>query len=205
MKYLITIFFCLAMSLSTTVFGQAKQKVLQFTGIVVSEDNERGIPGVHIYTPKGGRGTTTNIYGYFSMPVLPGDSLIVSAVSFEKEQISIPAYRDKDLTVLLQLKTDTTYLPELEVYPFPSEELFKEAVLALRLPNEYDLNNMNRNVDPVMLSVIYKNTPIGASGNHHYYMNQQTALYNSRFQVNTVSLMNPFAWSKFIKSLKKRE
>ena len=185
--------------------GQTRPNVLQFTGIVVSEENEHGVPGVHIYTMKGGRGTTTNMYGYFSMPVLGGDSLIVSSVGFQKEEVIIPKDRNQDLTVVIRLKEDTTYLPELEIYPFPSEELFKEAVLALRLPNEYDLRNMQQNVDQEMLNKIYRATAMGASGNHHYYMNLQNSAYNGRFQPNSISLMNPFAWSQFIKSLKKKD
>ncbi len=204
LPYSFILFLCVLLA-KYEVSAQSNETVLQFTGIVVNEENEYGVPGVHIYTMKGGRGTTTNVYGYFSMPVLPGDSLIVSAVSFEKEQIFIPANRKEDLTVIIRLKSDTTFLPELEVYPFPSEELFKEAVLALQLPNQYDLNNMQQNVDQEMLNKIYRGTALGASGNHYMYMNQQSAAYNQRFQVNSISLMNPFAWSKFIKSLKKRK
>lgn len=205
-RILTILLFFLSLCLAGQVFGQAKKKVLQFTGVVVSEESENGIPGVHIYTNKGGRGTTTNVYGYFTLPVLSGDSLIISAVSFEKEQIVIPSSREEDLTVVLRLKTDTTYLPELEVYPFPSEELFKEAVLALQLPNQYDLNNMSRNVDQAMLNKIYRNPAVMTAGdNYYYYQNLQSQAYNNRFQANSISLLNPFAWSKFIKSLKKRE
>ncbi len=192
----------LLISIGNVAMAQTDRTVLQFTGIVVSEENEYGVPGVHIYTTKGGRGTTTNVYGYFSMPVLGGDSLIVSAVSYEKEQVIIPIDRKEDLTVVIRLKEDTTYLPELEVYPFPSEELFKEAVLALQLPNANDLRNMQQNVDQEMLNKIYRGSALGASGNHYNYMNVQNAAYNSRFQANSISLMNPFAWSQFIKSLK---
>ncbi|MFY0628304.1 MAG: carboxypeptidase-like regulatory domain-containing protein [Reichenbachiella sp.] len=190
-------------ALSQQLLGQNSSSVLQFTGIVVNEEDEYGVPGVHIYTMKGGRGTTTNVYGYYSMPVLPGDTLIVSAVSFEKEQIFIPPNRTEDLTVIIRLKPDITYLEEVEVSPFPSEELFKEAILALRLPNHNDIRNMQQNVDQEMLNKIYRGSALGASGNHHQYMSQQSTAYNNRFQTNSISLMNPFAWSQFIKSLKK--
>lgn len=204
LRSLAILIICLTGS-SFEISAQSEKVVLQFTGVIVNEETEYGIPGVHIYTMKGGRGTTTNVYGYFSMPVLAGDSLIVSSVSFEKEQIFIPPNRKEDLTVVIRLKPDTTYLEELEVYPFPSEELFKEAILALRLPNQYDLNNMQQNVDQEMLNKIYRGTAMGASGNHHMYMNQQNAAYNARYQANSISVLNPFAWSQFIKSLKKRK
>lgn len=60
------------------------EKVIQFTGVVLDTDSS-AIPGVHIYTPVFGRGTSTNQYGFFSMPALEGDSLVISAVGFKKQ------------------------------------------------------------------------------------------------------------------------
>lgn len=194
-------------SASEICHAQTDNKVVQFSGIVVDQDATIGIPGVHIYAPKSGRGTTTNPYGYFSMAVLEGDSLIVSAVSFEKQKIRVPRLSsDRDsYTVVITLKQDTTYLDELEVYPFPSEEMFKEAILALELPNQYDINNMRRNTNRSNIRNYSNGLSMGAEGNHQYYMAQQASAYNHKFQPNSISLLNPFAWSTFIKSLKKRE
>jgi len=71
-------------------FAQGKKKVIQLTGIVVGEDSTSGVPGVHIYVPKAWRGTTTNRVGYFSMPVLAGDELEVSAIGLEKKYFKLP-------------------------------------------------------------------------------------------------------------------
>ncbi|MEJ2005976.1 MAG: carboxypeptidase-like regulatory domain-containing protein, partial [Cyclobacteriaceae bacterium] len=63
--------------------AQGKRHVIQLSGIVLSEeDTTRGLPGVHVYVPKAGRGTTTNNLGYFSMPVLPGDEIVISAIGY---------------------------------------------------------------------------------------------------------------------------
>jgi len=181
--------------------GSKDKNVLQFTGVIIANDTEFSVPGVHVYAPKSGRGTTSDSYGFFSMAVLNGDSLVISAIGFEKEHLVIPHDQVLDLTVIIRLESDTTFLPELEVYPFPSEQMFKEAILAFKLPSQYD--NMNRNVDQQMLNKIYRGTAIGASGNYYYYSQQQANTYNRRFQTNSISLLNPFAWNQFIKSLKK--
>ncbi|WP_109833116.1 carboxypeptidase-like regulatory domain-containing protein [Reichenbachiella versicolor] len=209
MKVLVfTISAILFLGISTKAISQQVELkedkyILQFTGVIITEDTELSVPGVHVYVPKGGRGTTSDVYGYFSMPVLNGDSLIISAVGFVKEHLIIPKNQKEDLTVIIRLEQDTTYLPEVEVYPFPSEQMFKEAILAFRLPSQYD--NMNRNVDQAMLNKIYRGTAIGASGNYYYYSQTQTNTYNRRFQTNSISLLNPFAWNQFIKSLKRRK
>ena len=57
----------------TSVFGQNQKEVIQFSGVVVDEDStSTGMFGVHVYVPTAGRGTVTNQYGYFSLPVLEG-------------------------------------------------------------------------------------------------------------------------------------
>ena len=188
---------------STELLAQDDLRVIQFSGIVVGEDSTSGVPGVHIYAPKAGRGTTTNPYGYFSMPVIEGDSLIISAVSYERQHFLIPSGKSENYTVIIQLARDTTYLPELEVFPYPTEELFKEAILALKLPNQGDLNNLRQNLDKAMLQKMYANTAMGPSANHNYYIQQQMAAWNNRFQPVSVPLLNPFAWAQFIKSIKR--
>jgi len=206
-KYLIAIILSIATCFATNdVFAQKEKKIVQFTGVVVDTETNQGIPGVHIFAPKGGRGTTSNPYGFFSMAVLEGDSMLISAVGSEKEVIKIPVLpEDKyNFTVVLSLKPDTTYLPELEVYPFPNEQIFKEAVLALQLPNQQDLNNMQRSMDQRMLNRMYRNLNMDGNNNYQYYMSQQANANNQKYQTSSLSLLDPFAWNRFIKSLKNK-
>ena len=65
-----------------------KKRVIQLSGVVLEEDSVSGVPvpGVHIYVPKAGRGTTTNGMGFFSMPVLEGDEIIISAVGYRSSK-----------------------------------------------------------------------------------------------------------------------
>ena len=81
-KWGVILLMVLLASLSSAVdgFSQSKKRVIQLSGIILSEDSVSGLPGVHIYVPKAGRGTTSNRTGYFSMPVLEGDSVVISSV-----------------------------------------------------------------------------------------------------------------------------
>lgn len=178
--------------------------VVQFTGIIVSEsDSTIGIPGVHIYVPKGGRGSTTNPYGYFSMPVLMGDSVVVSAVGFEKKSFIIPSDQGKSLSAVIELVEDTTYLREIAVFPYPTEELFKEAILALELPYEDNLNNLDEFLSQDVLNRMYWEMGPSASLNHRFFMDQQFRAQQYRFQAPANPLLNPFAWAQLIKSIKR--
>lgn len=182
-----------------------KRDVIQFSGVVSDQDTVSGIMGVHVYVPKRGKGTTTNYYGYFSFPVLEGDSVIISAVGFQNTSIVIPDIDKDSYTTIIAMAEDTTYLPELEILPFPTEEMFKEAVLAYQLPNQGDLTNMDRNLDPMSLVEMARLTPMDGSLNHKYFTNQQAVYLHDAYGPRYNPLLNPFAWAEFFKSLKKKK
>jgi len=188
------------------VFAQDEQKhVVQFSGVVTTQDTVSGILGAHIYVPKGGRGTTTNYYGYFSFPVLEGDSVIISVVGFEKRNIIIPELDEDSFTMIIAMTEDTTYLPELEILPYPTEEMFKEAVLAYRLPNQGDLRNMDKNLDAMTLAEMARIMPMDGSMNHRYFTQQQAIYLHDAYGPRPNQLLNPLAWAEFFKSLKKKK
>ena len=139
------------------LIAQGEKKIIQLSGVVVGQDSISGVGGVHIYVPKAGRGTTSNPYGYFAMPVLQGDSIIVSAIGYRKQNFIMPGDKGESVTLFIELKPDTTVLPELEIFPYPTEELFKKAVLAIELPNRKDLENLDRSLDKDLLRRMYNN------------------------------------------------
>ncbi len=98
-------------------WAQESKSVVQFSGVVTGEDT-LGIPGVHIYVPVAGRGTTTNQYGYFSMPALVGDSVIISAIGHHRQYYIIPGDRGESVTIGIRLEEDTTMLPLVEIFPY---------------------------------------------------------------------------------------
>lgn len=177
-----------------------KKKVMQFTGVVFTPDSTSVIPGVHVYVPKAGRGTTTNPYGFFSMPVVAGDSVVFSAVGFKKQHYIVQSYDgDVSLKVIVTLQEDIAFLNEVEVFPYPTEAMFKEAVLALGDEKQY--NNMNNWLQSEYINQAYRNLPNSDYQNYRYYQNQ--AAYYGQGAPN--NLINPFAWAKFIKNLKNQK
>ncbi len=190
----------------TFSWGQSVERdVIQFSGVVVTNDSTMGIPGAHLYVPKGGRGSSTNPYGYFSFPVLEGDSVIISAVGFKRRFVKIPELERDNLTVIIPMKEDTTFLENVSIMPFPTEEMFKEAVLAMRLPNQRDINNMDSNIDPSVLAQIYRDMPMDGSMNHRYFTQMQAEYMFDGMGPRPNPLLNPFAWANFFKSLKKKK
>ena len=204
-RYIFILFFFVFISniFENNLIAQGEKKIIQLSGVVVGQDSISGVGGVHIYVPKAGRGTTSNPYGYFAMPVLQGDSIIVSAIGYRKQNFIMPGDKGESVTLFIELKPDTTVLPELEIFPYPTEELFKKAVLAIELPNRKDLENLDRSLDKDLLRRMYNNEPMSANMNYKYFMDQQMLSTSTKYQLPSNPLLNPFAWVKFIKAIKR--
>lgn len=186
---------------STDTFAQSKKRVIQLSGIILSEDSVSGLPGVHIYVPKAGRGTTSNRTGYFSMPVLEGDSVVISSVGYNRRHYIVPKSINEYLTIIVEMVPDVTYLQEVEIMPFPTEEVFKEAVLALNIPMDNGVDPRAMNAE--LLALMLRTTPMDGAANYRYYMDQYTGSINDRFQPRTNPFLNPFNWARFFRDLKR--
>jgi hypothetical protein len=186
--------------------AQQKKRVIQLSGVVLEEDSVSGapLPGVHIYVPKAGRGTTTNGMGFFSMPVLEGDELVISAVGYDRQYFTVPPNSPEYQTIIVTMVQDTTFLQEVTIVPFPTEEVFKQAVLAMNAP----LDNSGidkRNFNEELFALMVKTTPMDGYQNQRYYLDQWANSANSRFQPVTNPFLNVFNWAKFFSSLKKNK
>lgn len=184
--------------------AQSQRRIIQLSGVVLSEDQNGDIyqlPGTHIYVPKAGRGAITNGVGFFSMAVLAGDSVVISAVGFERQFYIVPEHTNEYLTVVIELVEDVTYLKEVQVMAFPTEEVFKEAILALNIPT--DNGNIDRkNLNQELLALMLKTTPMDGPANQRYYLDQWAASQNNRYAPVMNPFLNVFNWAKFFKSLK---
>lgn len=177
------------------------EKVIQFTGVILDADSS-AIPGVHIYTPVFGRGTSTNQYGFFSMPALEGDSLVISAVGFKKASYVVPKIKTSTLKVIFKLDQDKELLDEVQVYNMPpTAEAFKKAVLAVRLPQEF--SNMDKNLDPATLQEMYKSLPADGSMNHRWFVQEQAYYNQTKNSVRINPLLNPMSWVEIYRAIKR--
>ncbi len=182
--------------------AQGERRVLQLSGLVLGEDSTSALAGANIFVPKAGRGTSTNQYGYFSLAVLAGDSVVFSSIGYKKQHYIVPLGVSESQTIVVELQADTTILPAIEIFPFPTEEMFKEAVLALQLPDEDQYNNMRNNLGAELLAKMFSNMPMDGNMNYRYYMQQQFDRMQYSAGPRPNPLLNPFAWGQFIKSLK---
>src|SRR5882757_9025333 len=184
------------MAMTSEAQAQNRRKVIQLSGIVLGEDSVSGIPGVHVYVPKAGRGTTTNNVGFFSMPVLVGDSVVISAVGYIRRSMIVPNYPDEFMTVVIEMTEDNTVLKDVTILPFPTEEVFKQAVLALNIPTN-DNGIDKRNLNAELMALMMRSTPMDGNLNYKYYMDQYNQSLYDKSAVRTNPFTNPFNWARF--------
>lgn len=201
-------FFVLALLLSAFSFQEAEaqtsgRKLIKFSGLVVEGDSSNGIPGAHIYVKQANRGTVTNGLGLFSIYVREGDSVRVSFTGFEDFYVVIPRRTNPVYSLLIDMKADTLLLQEIEIFPYPSFEVFKEAVLAMEDDKTVQQKNLEKNLNPEEINVMVMKMPTGASGNSRQFFSNQVSRQHNQFFAPTLSLLNPFAWKEFIKSIKR--
>lgn len=191
----------------TATLGQGQDRQVTFTGFITGGKTNEPLPGAYIYIPKAGKGVLSATNGYFALPVFPGDSIIFSYVGFRTQYHIIPR-RLTDLTysAVVALQEDVKTLAEVKVYPYATEELFKEAFVNLKLPDEKERENLAKNTDPEAMARLAATMPMGAVANHQNFVNQQFFGRESiigRSQTPTFAFTNPFAWANFIRSVKR--
>jgi hypothetical protein len=184
------------------VFSQETpdKNVVQLSGVILNADSTTAIPGVNIYVPRKGRGTSSNRFGYFSMPVVAGDSIVFSYIGLKRQTLNIPEDITEDISYILTMVQDEIALDEVQVMPYPTEEEFKNAILAVNVDAEPPLNRGN--LSPQLLLRWAADMPASGNENFRQFTNQQTQQTLDRYGPRPLPLLNPFAWAQFIKSIK---
>lgn len=176
--------------------------LIQFSGIVVEGDSLRPVPYASIMIRNSYRGTVSDYFGYFSFVAQKKDTIEFSAIGFRDAVFVIPDTLSSNKYSLIQvLGTDTVYLKEAVVYPWPSKEQFKHAFLQLNVADD-DLARAEKNMARSDMKERMVGMAMEGSLNYKYTMQQyQSKLYYAG-QLPPNNLLNPIAWSKFIKAWK---
>lgn len=179
--------------------AQSKQRVVQLSGFVATGDSLYGVAGAGVYVPGTNRGTLTNAYGYFSMPVLAGDSVMFNSLGFKAQYLIIPKnYESQSYSIIMQMQEDPTELPTVDVFPWPTEREFRQAVANVRLPEQGNAI-LTKSLDPRHLEELAKITPMSDVENFRFWNQQQIQMQQNRYMFP--SQINMLAIPGLLKSL----
>lgn len=188
----------------TRTFAQDQQdkKVIQLSGIILNADSTDAVPGVNIYVPKKGRGTSSGRFGYFSMPVLEGDSVVFTFIGLKKQTFKVPDQVENDrISLILTMEVDEITLAEIEVMPYPTEDEFKRAILAMNVVDPMAISRAN--MSPEMLLRWAESMPASGGENFRSFQQGQMLQNQDLYGPRPLRILDPFAWSQFIRSIKR--
>ncbi len=192
----------LFISFAATAQEEEEKKVIQLSGIILNADSTDAVAGVNIYVPKKGRGTSSGRFGYFSMPVLEGDSVVFSFIGLKRQTFKVPDNVEEDrVSLILTMEVDEIALAEIEVMPYPTEEEFKQAVIAMNVVDPMSISRAN--MSPEMLLRWAEVMPASSNENFRYFQQGQMLQNQDLYGPRPLRLLDPFAWSQFIRSIKR--
>ena len=177
-------------------------ELIQFSGVIITSDSLKAIPLAHIIVVNSMRGTVSDFNGYFSFVAKKLDTVEFSAVGYKADSFIVPdSITNNRYSIIQLMSTDTIWLSETVIYPWPTKAQFKEAFLTLEIPDD-DLEIARKNLNPRQLLAKAENLPAEGSVNFKYLVDQQVDKLYYNGQTQPITILNPFAWVKFVQAWK---
>jgi len=181
--------------------AQAQSRVVQLSGVVMVSDSLYPAPYVSIVRKRDHRGTYTDRDGYFTLPVVAGDTLEFICTGLVPSYFTIPSTsREHHLTMVQIMDLDLVTLPTVYILPYPAPHKLRQELLALDLPGDH-YRAFTRNVGSITQ---YDGM---VDFNERSYKDA-AAMINARYSGGFQSggnLLNSAAWNSFIRSIRSGE
>jgi len=199
----IVAFFVVIVGLSFVSSAQDDSlRLVQLSGVVVSEQTLEPLPYTTVFDKSEKRGVIADYYGYFSLVVFPGDTLLFSFYGMKTSSYIVPdSLSDERYSIIHMMQEDTLNLPAVDVYPWPSREDFARAFVEMQ-PYDDAIRKAQRELLGESLAFVAARLEGDSSLAYGATVNQrQTQLYTNN-QLPANNLLNPYAWAKLIKDWK---
>ena len=183
------------------LFAQSSdRRVIQFSGLVLTGDSLKPLPYTSVWVKNTSRGTTTDYYGFFSIPVFENDTLRFTSVGYMDAHYVVPDTLSQTRYSAVQIMTgDTIQLPETVVYPWPTREQFRHAFIHTDIPSD-DYDRAMRNLAHAEMRERFEKMPMDASMNFRNHVQQHTSQLYYAGQRPPMRIFDPLAWAQFIEA-----
>lgn len=201
----LALFLGLCLGLDAQPTTKTPVKVVQISGKVVTEENDRLIflPYATVAVKGTSRGTLTDVSGFFSIVVRTGETLAFSVLGYKDAFYTVPDTLTRDRYTLFQVLTrDTFLLPAAIIYPWPDPDNFIHEFLAMDVSNEME-EAAEENLSAENMEMLRQNLPSDGPEHTQLYLKQQSAKYYYEGQIRTPQIFNAFAWKEFIQAWKR--
>ncbi len=177
-------------------------RLIQLSGVAVSEDSLEQLSYTTVYNRTQRRGVFADYYGFFSMVTFPGDTLVFSAYGHVNSAFVVPdTLKESRYSIIHLMRKDTVELPAVDVYPWPSREEFARYFVEMQ-PYDDALRRAQKQLSGESLAFAAARLGTDASLSYGTWTNQlQTKIY-TQGQLPANNLLNPYSWAKLIQNWK---
>lgn len=198
---LLLVFFALFFVGMGSAKAQIPPKVVQVSGVVLISDSLYPAGFVAIYRAKDRRGTYSGRDGYFTLPVMVGDTLFFTCTGLKDSYFVIPENTTENQLSMVQVMNMESYmLPTAYILPYPSKTRLRAEILALDLPGDNYVSFKREGNDIVN----YDGMVDFSAQSYRSASSQLQNRYTNGFYSGG-NLLSKDAWGKFMRSLKSGE
>lgn len=197
------LFSAISFSKSYAQTTKPRRDLVQVSGMVLRSDSLQPVFYTKIVNRTTRQMTLSNAQGFFSLVAEKGDTLVFSAVGYQKDRLAIPKDLENDhFSVIQFLAEDTILLNTVVIRPYPAPHEFKHAFVHTEIPND-DYQRAAENLKQETLAILAENMPAGGSENFNYHMQNYSQKLYFNGQYPPMQIFNPIAWVQFFKALKR--
>lgn len=178
------------------------ERFIQLSGII-TDVSYRPVQGVTVISKKLHRASVSEWTGIYSITTTPGDTVYFRALGFKRYHTIIPdPYEGRHCLVDIVLEIDTIPIAAVTILPWKSYDDFIKDMIK-KTPVDPKIENMNENLASIYVAVTNQTgVRISPETGYRYAMEQNFSAMATRNMYPVNNLLNPFAWSKFVKGVK---
>ncbi len=111
--------------------------LISLNGEVVNASDNSPVPFVHIINTSTSKGTASNSEGRFSIQMSATDTLLFSAIGFEKYVFTlVEDIETKSINMTIVLDGSSMELEPVKIFAYKDEQSFKRAIINMDVPEE---------------------------------------------------------------------
>ena len=135
--------------------------------------------------------------------VLKGDQMEFTYVGYKPRLVEIPRNIEGNQYSIIQLLiNDTAFLPAAIIKPRPTREQFERDFVNADIPDD-NIEIARRNTDMATRRILMRSLPNDGRESVNMTLAKNAQRYYYTGQTPPMNILNPFAWSEFIKSWKR--
>lgn len=184
-----------------------KPFAVQFSGVVVTQDDKTGdaipLPYTNIYIKGTSRGTVAGLDGFFSIVALRGDTIKFTYVGYKTVDYIIPDTLSNHFYSVYQIMTQSdVLLAETVIYPWPRKQYFKQELLTMDITDDLKMK-AEENLAEELIKRMIKEAPYDGREAVNLELNRMAndAVYTG--QIKPMRIFDIMAWRRFIKAWKR--